>query len=176
MITGDAFRASMRESLLRMFTALPGKSARPVNASRVSPEHPVAPYPSNATERPPMMYGVSDNPGLDHAGPPGIVITTTALLPPVGTRIDNPPPLGTDVGLQSGLPPMRIPRLSPNREMAGVRFAAAPNSMGTPNGDLYFVPLPAIPKTTAISSRVRAGYPQLADDKAIPAVYVGGDA
>lgn len=176
MITGDAFRVRVRDSFMRLFTANPGRSVRPVNASNVSPEHPVAPYPSNATERPARFYGVSDNPGLDHAGPPGIVVTTTALLPPVGTTIDNPTPLGTDLNLQRGIPPTRIPRLAPNREMAGVRFAAAQNSMGLPNGDLYFVPLPAIPKTTAISSRVRAGYPQLADDKMIPAVYVGGDA
>lgn len=165
-------RATLQQRLLDF---VPGRSARPVNAGRVAPEHPEAPYPSNATERPARFYQPSGDPIMQRDGTPGVDTTTTALLPPVGSGIDAPPMLTTALGLEMGRPPIRIPRLYPNREPAGIRFAGMTNSMGLPNGDLYFVPLPAIPKTTAVPSRVRLGMPQFANDLRIPSVYVGGD-
>ncbi len=175
MIRADMLRASMRDTWARMMVGMPGKSASPVNAQVTTPAHPVAPYPSNATEVPPHPYGVSDNPGLGVVGPPGIIRTTTGMLPPVYGTIPAYPGLASDVGLQTGIPPMRVPRLYPTREAAGLRFSQSDTSMGTPNGDLQYVPLPQIPKTTAIPTRVRGGYPQSADTMTIPGVYVGGD-
>jgi hypothetical protein len=157
-----------------MFAGFPDRHAPSVNLQVTTPAHPVAPYPSNAVERPPRMYDYGD--GAPGSASSNIGDETTAMLPPRGGSIPNPPQLGTDVNLQRGAPPYRIPRLYPNREAAGVRFSETDKSMGIPNGDLYFVPLPQIPKTTAIPSRVRAGYPQYQDMQQIPSVYVGGDA
>ena len=149
--------------------------------NRVSPI--IAPFPSNATESPPSMYGVSDNPGLEvskyGSGVPGGPAnqsadghTTTPMLPGIGEQFNR----GTQDDLERGLPPMRVARSEPTREYAGIRFAANRDEMGFRLADQVYLPLPAIPKTTAISTRVRAGYPQFANDTLIPAVYVGGDA
>ena len=138
-------------------------------ANRVSPI--IAPYPSNATERPATFYGVSDNPGPEPSGPVTPNHTTTPMLPGVGEMFNR----GTQDDLERGAPPMRIARLEPNREPAGIRFAANRDEMGERMADQVYLPLPAIPKTTAVSTRVRAGYPQFANDTLIPAVYVGGD-
>jgi hypothetical protein len=129
------------------------------------------------------MYGVSDNPGLEvskyGSGVPGGPATqsadghtTTPLLPKFGDAFMP----GTQDGLELGRPPMRIARLAPDREYAGIRFAANRDEMGFRIADQVYLPLPAIPKTTAMSTRVRAGYPQFANDTLIPAVFVGGDA
>ena len=141
-----------------------------MGTSRVSPI--IAPYPSNATERPATFYGVSDNPGVAPSGTITPGHTSTPLLPGIGEGFNR----GTDDDLQRGTPPMRIARMYPNREPAGIRFAANRDEMGERLADQVYIPLPAIPKTTAISTRVRAGYPQFANDTLIPAVYVGGDA
>jgi hypothetical protein len=143
----------------------------------------IAPYPSNATDQPPTFYDVSDAPGLQHNNYPRTVPggpanqsqgghTTSPMLPGVGEQFNR----GTDDDLQRGTPPMRVPRSEPTREYAGVRFAANRDEMGFRLADQVYIPLPAIPKTTAISTRVRSGYPQFANDTLIPAVYVGGDA
>jgi hypothetical protein len=128
------------------------------------------------------MYGVSDNPGLTQSRIPVVPggpanqsqggHTTTPMLPGIGEQFNR----GTDDELQRGLPPMRIARSEPTREYAGIRFAANRDEMGFRLADQVYIPLPAIPKTTAMSTRVRAGYPQFANDTLIPAVYVGGDA
>jgi hypothetical protein len=94
------------------------------------------------------------------------------MLPGVGEMFNR----GTQDDLERGAPPMRVARLEPNREPAGIRFAANRDEMGERMADQVYIPLPAIPKTTAMSTRVRAGYPQFANDTLIPAVYVGGDA
>ena len=134
----------------------------------------VAPYPSNPTETPPTMYGVSDNPGLETPAVGSITPAriTTPMLPGIG-KMFTP---GTQNQLELGVPPMRVARLAPDREYAGIRFAANRDEMGERLADQVYIPLPAIPKTTAVSTRVRAGYPQFANDTLIPAVYVGGDA
>lgn len=132
----------------------------------------IAPYPSNATERPATFYGVSDNPTLTPSGrvTPGHV--TTPLLPGIGEAFYP----GTGNDLEFGTPPTRVARLAPNREYAGIRFAANRDEMGERMADQVYIPLPVIPKTTALSTRVRAGYPQFGNDVLVPAVYVGGDA
>ena len=146
------------------------------------PVGPVAPYPSNATESPPSMYGVSDNPGLQQSRYPVVPggpanqsqggHTTTPELPKYGDAFQR----GTQTDLEQGIPPMRVARLAPDREYAGIRFAANRDEMGMRLADQVYLPLPAIPKFTAVSTRVRGGYPQFANDTLIPAVYVGGDA
>jgi hypothetical protein len=118
------------------------------------------------------MYGVSDNPGLQQARDITPSHTTTPMLPGIGEMYLP----GTQNELELGTPPMRVARLEPNREPAGIRFAANRDEMGERMADQVYIPLPAIPKTTAMSTRVRAGYPQFANDTLIPAVYVGGDA
>lgn len=132
-----------------------------------------APYPSNAREEP-SFYAVSDNPGL--TPPKTSPVPFDGTTSPELSRVEQPYAIGTDWSLQAGKPPMRIARLYPNREPKGIRFSNSDKAMGTPTtGDTVYLPLPTIPKTTAIPSRVRAGYPQFANDANIPATYVGGD-
>ena len=118
------------------------------------------------------MYGVSDSPGMESVRNITPQHTTTPLLPGVGEAFYP----GTGNELEIGAPPMRVARLAPDREYAGIRFAANRDEMGERLADQVYLPLPAIPKTTAVSTRVRAGYPQFGNDTLIPAVYVGGDA